>query len=447
MGTRQRLQHPDPCSRRAILGALAAGAGAVAAACGTGSGAGGAGAAPQSPRPAKVTQATSLVYWSNLGGADGSRMKELVQQYVKETPLVGVDDIQGIAPYFDKVLAAVAAGTPPDVLGTRMTYVPFLAERGVIADLSQQEIQQLGLRTEDFDPNVWKTGEWKGKRYSVPMDLNGPLLFSNDATVRDLGGAPDKPPSTWAEWLEWSGRLTQNERFGTAFDNAGEGLVVTFMHLLHQQGGRVFAADGTKAAFNTPQGAAVLTLLADIQQRAKLPLPQPAIDLFEQRKLATWLAGPQNLNRLAKPESPAAGDLRITIGPQLDPKKPTWMAQGFQLTLPRQPKADAAKATAAFSLVNWLFNHDFEWSQAGKLPASRKVLSSDQFQKSTDPVIKHLRVWEKYLPQANLIEVHPKFVDATGALAPALATALKREQSPQTALQEAERALNAVLAQ
>jgi ABC-type glycerol-3-phosphate transport system substrate-binding protein len=107
--------------------------------------------------------ATTLVYWTNLGGADGSTMKALAEQYARETPLVTVEQIQGVAPYFDKVLAAVAAGTPPDVLGTRMPYVPFLAEQGVIADLTAREIQQLGLRPEDFEPNVWKSGEWKRK--------------------------------------------------------------------------------------------------------------------------------------------------------------------------------------------------------------------------------------------------------------------------------------------
>src|SRR5437763_1010817 len=86
-------------------------AGAALAACGTSSAPNG-GAAP----PAKVTQPAALVYWTNLGGADGSRMKELTEQFQKETPLVTVDQIQGITPYFDKVLASVAGGTPPDVL-------------------------------------------------------------------------------------------------------------------------------------------------------------------------------------------------------------------------------------------------------------------------------------------------------------------------------------------
>src|SRR5690349_14710694 len=94
-------------SRRTLLnrslGIAGAGLSAAAlAACGSGSGAGGAGGEAQ---PAKVTQATTLTYWTNLAGADGSKMKELAERFQKETPLVTVEQIQGVAPYFDKVLA------------------------------------------------------------------------------------------------------------------------------------------------------------------------------------------------------------------------------------------------------------------------------------------------------------------------------------------------------
>ncbi|HXI16360.1 MAG TPA: extracellular solute-binding protein [Chloroflexota bacterium] len=440
-------------TRRMVLGSLSGAAAALLAACGMGTSTGSGGEA----QAAKVTQQTTLVYWTNLSGADGATMKELAERYQKETPLVTVEQIQGVNPYFDKVLSAAAAGTPPDVLGTRMPYVPFLAEQGVIADLSPRELQQLGLQAGDFEPAVWKSGEWKGKRYSIPMDLNGHMLLYNETAVRDLGGDPSKPPSTWQDWLDWSTRLTKNETHGTAYDFAGEGLVVMFMHHLHQQGGKVFdtasaagASGGTgggkKVAFNTPKGVAALQLLSDITQRANLPVKGGTpIELFEQRKLPTWLNGPWNLNRLARPENPAFNDLRSALAPQFDPKRPAWMAQGFQLTLPKQPKPDEAKRTAAFSLVNYLFNKGFEWSLAGKLPVSKKVLASEQFQKSADPIVKHLRLWEKYLPNATLIESHPRWVDAINALHPELTKAITRQSSPQTAIQEAERAVNAAL--
>ncbi len=91
-------------TRRAALASGLVGVAAAAAGCGTSSGSGSA-----APQAAKVTQATAIVYWTNLGGADGSRMKELTEQYQNETPLVTIDQIQGVAPYFDKVLASVDA--------------------------------------------------------------------------------------------------------------------------------------------------------------------------------------------------------------------------------------------------------------------------------------------------------------------------------------------------
>jgi multiple sugar transport system substrate-binding protein len=431
-------------TRRGAVAGLAGTGALLLAACGLQGGPGGAAGT-------KLTQATTLVYWTNLGGADGSKMKELAERYQQEEPLVTVEQIQGVTPYFDKVLASVAGGTPPDVLGTRMPYVPFLAEQGVIADLSAREVQQLGLRAEDFEPSVWRSGEWKGKRYAIPMDLNGHMLLYTEKAVRDLGGDPNKPPATWSDWLTWTTQLTREGAYGTTFDYAGEALVVQLMHHLHQQGGAVFDPDGRRVAFNTPKGVAALQLLADVYQRAGLPLPVPQgqgpIDWLEQRKLASWLNGPWNLNRLARPESPAAADLRVSLAPQFDPRKPTWTMQGFQLTLPRQPKPDEARRAAAFALITYLFGQSFEWSLAGKLPVSKKVLASEQFQKSTDPVIRHLRLWEKYLPNATLIESHPRWVDATGALHPELSKALRKELSPQSAIQEAERAVNAVLAQ
>jgi len=121
--------------------------GIVAAACGAGGASGGASQGKSEGTPAKLTQPATLIFWTNLSGADGSRMKELAEQYARENPLVTIDQIQGITPYFDKVYASVAGGTPPDVLGCRMPYVPTLANQGVLADLSPREIQQGSVAT------------------------------------------------------------------------------------------------------------------------------------------------------------------------------------------------------------------------------------------------------------------------------------------------------------
>src|SRR5262245_43138413 len=78
-------------SRRALIrgatGAPLAGKGVAGTACATGSPS----SAPAAP--AKLKEPASLVFWSILGGADGTRMHDMTGQYVNETPLVKIEDI------------------------------------------------------------------------------------------------------------------------------------------------------------------------------------------------------------------------------------------------------------------------------------------------------------------------------------------------------------------
>jgi multiple sugar transport system substrate-binding protein len=123
--------------------------------------------------PARPKEPASLLFWSILGGADGTRMHDLTQQYVNETPLVQIEDVQGVPEFIQKFVASSVAGSPPDVVLIRQTYLPGFAEKDMLLDLLPRELQQVGLRAEDFDPTVWRASEYKGKRFTVPIDIHG----------------------------------------------------------------------------------------------------------------------------------------------------------------------------------------------------------------------------------------------------------------------------------
>jgi multiple sugar transport system substrate-binding protein len=435
-------------SRRQVAGYAAALAGVVAAACaGARSG--------DTTAPARVTQPASLLYWTILGGADGSRMHALTEQYQRETPLVKIDDIQGVPEFLQKFIASVVAGSPPDVITIRQTYIAGFVEKDALLDLLPRELQQVGLRAEDFDPVVWKASEYKGKRYAIPFDIHGYQCFYHEGAVRDGGVDPSRPPVTWQDWLNWASQLTQGERFGAFVNNSGGGLLWQFQGFVRQaakQSGSaadLFSADGKRAGFNNADGNAALSLMADIWRRAKLPLPQGLglLDAFEQRKLASMVNGPWNLNRLAQPDNPAAADLRVTFCPQKDPSRPSWWAQSHQIALPKPQRVDDHKRAAAFDFVRWLTEHTFEWSKAGQLPANKKVLNSEEYQKSTLLVHRHLKVWEKNLPSAGFMQLHPRYVEIEDQVPPILARAVRNETSPQAALAEAETLVNTLLSQ
>jgi multiple sugar transport system substrate-binding protein len=432
-------------------GGLALTATAVGAACRVGEPSG-TPAAPVRPK-----EPATLLFWSILGGADGTRMHDLTQQYVRETPLVQIEDVQGVPEFIQKFVASSVAGSPPDVVWIRQTYVPGFAEKDMLLDLLPRELQQVGLRAEDFDPTVWRASEYKGKRFTVPIDIHGYQLIWNEAQVRESGGDPSRPPTTWTEWQEWATRLTQGERFGATMNTSGGGLLWQFQGFLVQaakQAGldaNLVTADGRKANFNNAAGNAALSLMADLWKRAKHPLPtgpgNAALDLFERRQLASLVNGPWNLNRLAAPGGPAYNDVRVSFCPQRDVGKPSWWAQSHQVALAKPQKLAENKRAAAFDFVRWLTEHTFEWSKAGQIPASKRVLASDEYQKSDLLVHKLLKVWERNLASASFMPLHPRYVEMEDQVPPLLAPAVRNEVSPQGALAEAETLVNHLLGQ
>jgi len=94
-----------------------------------------------------------------------------------------------------------------------------------------------------------------------------------------------------------------------------------------------------------------------------------------------------------------------------------------------------------------LTEHTFEWSKAGQLPANKKVLASDQYQKSDLLVHKLLKVWEKNLSSAGFMQLHPRYVEIEDQLPPLLAPGVKNEVSLQKALADGEQLVNTLLTQ
>ena len=81
------------------------------------------------------------------------------------------------------------------------------------------------------------------------------------------------------------------------------------------------------------------------------------------------------------------------------------------------------------------------------MPANKKVLNSDAFQKSTHPVHKLLATWVKNLPSAGFMQLHPKHVEVEDQLPPILAKAVTGQVSAQSALTDAEQLVNNILSQ
>ncbi len=111
-------------------------------------------------------------------------------------------------------LAAVAAGTPPDI-GALGNYLDFMA-RGVVVPLDDYIAASDMINQDDFIPGNWEVIQYQGTIYGVPAIecfLRRGLNY-NAQMVGDAGLDPDTPPETWAELMVWHEALTQ-------FDDSG----------------------------------------------------------------------------------------------------------------------------------------------------------------------------------------------------------------------------------
>src|SRR6185436_12720764 len=401
---------PRPHSRRAFLRvALAALGGTTAAsllaACGpTGSPAPAGGAAPTTAPPAAATTApaggaatptaaaasiagptptpypvanfgsnsakVSIRYWTILGSVDGIVMNDLVRKFAEANPDIRVESLQGVTDFVTKMEAAAISSTAPDVAIVRHTYIGPFASKNVLSPLTQAELDQVGIKAEDFDPTVWKFSQYQGTQYTVPLDIHAHAMVYNKALISAAGM---KPPTTLEEWQAVNDKVTKDDVLGYNTFAIGSGaqefMTWYWYGIVRQFGVEMLTPDATKAAFNTPEGVAAVTWMKNMQQKGN-PKMVPAGDLQRTGKVATWPDGPWiSTLYFDKTKAAAADDIDVATLPQHDPnKKATW-AQSHQFALPKQRNQDAAKREAVLKFVKWMGEHSVDWAKAGQVPA------------------------------------------------------------------------------
>ncbi len=140
--------------------------------------------------------------------------------------------------YWDKLATTVAAGDTPDVLMQEQRYLREYAERGVLADMSELDID-----TSAMDPGTLATGEVEDGLYAIPTGVNVFSVLANTKVFADAGvELPDDTTWTWDDYKD----------VADAISASGTGLVgrqdlwndAAFNVFARQQGESLFTEDG-----------------------------------------------------------------------------------------------------------------------------------------------------------------------------------------------------------
>jgi multiple sugar transport system substrate-binding protein len=346
----------------------------------------------------------SIEMWSPFTGPDGDEMTALADQFSKENTC-GITVTHVAQPeYVQKLEAAAAAGQLPAMTAVRAINVGQLAARNVLKPFDDKTMAILGTDVASaFPKDLWALGEYNGKRYSIPLDVNPLIMFYN----KDLFAKAGIEPPGAQPWTQqqFNDALTKLEAIkatpvslGTAFQAAA-----LWQALVRQYGGALTDPEGKTATYNSDAGVKALEKIKELRDKYTPDISgtgDPEVNVFKQGNVGMTFHGPWWISDLAKLDFVGFAPLP-TIGDQ-----PATWGGSHQLALTSDDPAAQAAATV---WIKWLSENSQQWAKAGQIPARTSAREDPQLATIAPPIA-------NIIESANTVKILPP----VPALEPAL---------------------------
>ena len=423
--------------RVALAGAAGLGFGAFAlAACG----------GPAAPAERVDTNPTAggALQWWTIGGQPQIEILEgqVLPDYKKERPQVALSLTSNASwnEHNTKLLAAMAAATPPDVARIKDYWTSDYQSRGALAELDAYvKADKIDLAGKHGAPRLVSTQEG-GRTYALPFTTVTLHQFFNPDLLREYGfvkGDAPTPPETWDERREMARRMTDRtrDRWGNAHYSYApdQGSTTDFMQWVMQNGVEWMNKDLTKFTFNTPEGVETLQYLQDLVWKDQTTIP-PGYALQNPRetgKVAMWIGGSWNIPEFRR----GFPDMKFMTALNPEKKSRSVMLQANNLVLFKESKS----RDLAWTLMRYMNKDtsDLAWnSAAGYVPVTTANFDKPPY--STDPawqaVTRQLR-----RPDSKPYPIVTNYQEMMNAIGEELVRAFKNEKLAKEALGEAHR--------
>lgn len=407
-----------------VVGGLAAAALAVGALSACGGGSDGA----SSDGPEKV------VFWGSWSGDQAKQLKAQAEAFNEtqdeyEVSYVAQELVE------EKLLTGLASGSVPDVVLWDRYNTSLYVQKNALAPLDEL-IEGDGIDVAQFYEQALSEVVVDGTTYGIPLLVDNRSLFYNADVLAEAGV---EPPTNWDELKAAAVAVSEHEgskltRAGFALDDPG-----LFNIWIKQAGGQMLTDDGTKTAFNSPEGLEVLEFWKSLLDAG---VYQPGfgegIDAFAEGALAMKYDGPWALASLdsadveygiVEPPVGTGGDQGAGMG-------------GFGLVIPQGAK----NTEGAWEFIKWWTTQPEVGVEFGKLsgwiPANIDAANDPYF--TEDP---RYAAFIKTMAYAQVRSRVPGASDVEGkALIPALERFLAGEVDAQTALADAQKLGDQILA-
>lgn len=213
-----------------------------------------------------AAQPVEITFWHtyNEESTESSTLNDvLIPLFEADHPGITVEAVS--VPYDTfrtKLLAAIAAGSPPDLIRSDIIWVPELADLGALVALDEVMPDFDELKDIVFEGPL-STNVWNGHYYGLPLDTNTKIWLYNPALYAEAGLSG--PPATMADVADacTAFKVTSPDTYLFAADGLFAWVTLPWVWGF---GGAVTDADLTTATgyLNGPETVAAYAFLLDL---------------------------------------------------------------------------------------------------------------------------------------------------------------------------------------
>ena len=172
---------------------------------------------------------------------------------------------------FDKLLAQIATGNPPDASYVSDWMTGAFAQEGGLAPLDEYIAKSNLIQLDDYVSAFLETSQVDGAQYGLPMTSETTGLFYRTDRFEEAGLDPNNPPKTWDEFQQAAEALTNpaENKYGFAVFAPVDEAAYNFYPWLWQAGGdQLNPDDPTDVVWDSPEGQRAAEFYANLAQYA-----------------------------------------------------------------------------------------------------------------------------------------------------------------------------------
>jgi len=335
----------------------------------------------------------------------------------------------------EKIVAAIAAGRPPDLAEIGSTFLPGLVADSTLIDLTDS-IPDLKAALRG-----WSVAEYRGRAYAIPWMLGTRALYANTDLMKRAGLS--RPPATWSEFSSAVARIDALGGGVKGFGmNSGEREVLfkKFMPFAWGNGGDILDSTLTRSVVSSPQNIEALRFYLGLKPHSLLDRQEMLDEAFTRGRVGFTISGPWMLRKLPA----AAPDLHFEVAlmpkPAAGKGTPASFAGAEALGIFRGSKEKAAALELARFLVQEENAMPLYMATGNAFPAAVAAEQDTYFVSHPGD-----KVFVQQLRTAVAPPVHPRWVEIEEILTGELEQAIYGKKSAEAALHSADAQIAALL--